>query len=531
VDLGSGTATVPAGAKTVEVDAPVKDDSLDEDDEAFTVVLGDASNGIQLDRSQATVTITDDDSPPSVSVQPAGVDEGDTSLTDVPVKVRLSGASGKPVSVAFATADGTAVSPGDYAPATGRLTIAPGDVEGLVHVAVRGDEAVEPDEALSVSLSDPSNATLGDAAAALTIDDDEPLVVGVTSPSVTEGNSGTTPATFTVALNAAPPSGSSVSLDWKVAGVTAGVPGDVAAATGSLVFEAGQKQKSVTVQVNGDTEDEGDEAFRLALSNLQATGGRPVLRGESSVATIVDDDDAAPPPPPTDTTAPVTTATPDPAPNAAGWHRQNVTVKLAATDDGGAGVKEITYKVAGVSKTVAGASVSVPVTTEGATTIAYKATDNAGNAEAEKTFVVRIDKTAPTVSCAAKPGTLWPADHRMVPITVATKVTDGRSGPAGFELTAVTSNEPDDAPGNGDGATTGDIRDFDLGTADVAGQLRAERADAGRGRTYTLTYVGRDAAGNTRTCTTTVTVPKTCTGAHAAQAAKEVQQARREDLK
>src|SRR5262249_41588370 len=121
VTLGDGTATVPAGATSVQVDARVKDDSLDEDDEAFTVVLHDASNGVQLDRSQATVTIADDDAAPSVGVKSAAVDEGDTSLTDVPVSVRLSKASGKPVSVAYATADGSAVSPGDYAAASGRV--------------------------------------------------------------------------------------------------------------------------------------------------------------------------------------------------------------------------------------------------------------------------------------------------------------------------------------------------------------------------------------------------------------------------
>ena len=80
------------------VDAPVKDDAIDEDDETFTVVVKEASNGIQLDRSQATVTIADDDAAPSVSVRSASVVEGDTSLTDAPVKVRLSAPSGKPVS-------------------------------------------------------------------------------------------------------------------------------------------------------------------------------------------------------------------------------------------------------------------------------------------------------------------------------------------------------------------------------------------------------------------------------------------------
>ena len=97
----------------------------------------------------------------------------------------------------------------------------------------------------------------------------------------------------------------------------------------------------MTVEVKGDTEDEGDEAFRLALSNLAATGDRAVLRGESTVATIVDDDPRrSRRRPPSDTVAPQTTATADPAPNAAGWHRQNVTVTLAATD-AGSGVKEI----------------------------------------------------------------------------------------------------------------------------------------------------------------------------------------------
>jgi hypothetical protein len=140
---------------------------------------------------------------------------------------------------------------------------------------------------------------------------------------------------------------------------------------------------------------------------------------------------------------------------------------------------------------------------------------------------VRIDRTAPTVTCSASPKTLWPADHKLVPITATVKVTDSRSGSAGFTLQSVTSNEPDDAPGSADGATTGDIAGWSAGTADVSGQLRAERSTGGHGRVYTLTYVARDVAGNQRTCTATVSVPVGCTGAHALKAAREVQHARR----
>jgi len=155
----------------------------------------------------------------------------------------------------------------------------------------------------------------------------------------------------------------------------------------------------------------------------------------------------------------------------------------------------------------AGAQASVEVTAEGTTTLTYFATDGAGNVEAAKTLVIRIDRTAPTLSCKAGPGILWPPNHELVAIAVNVRVEDGAAGASGFTLSSVTSNEPDDAAGNGDGNTTGDIQGFDLGTSDTAGLVRAERAGTGTGRIYTLTYVARDGADNESTCATTVTVP------------------------
>ena len=52
-----------------------------------------------------------------------------------------------------------------------------------------------------------------------------------------------------------------------------------------------------------------------------------------------------------------------------------------------------------------------------------------------------------------------------------------------------------------------DIQGWLAGTADVRGQLRAERAGSGPGRTYTLTYTAKDVAGNSTTASCTVTVP------------------------
>jgi len=74
-------------------------------------------------------------------------------------------------------------------------------------------------------------------------------------------------------------------------------------------------------------------------------------------------------------------------------------------------------------------------------------------------------------------------------------------------LSSVVSSEPDDAPESSDGNTTGDIQDVSIGTADTGLLLRAERSGDGPGRVYTLSYVARDASGNTASALGIVTVP------------------------
>ena len=120
-------------------------------------------------------------------------------------------------------------------------------------------------------------------------------------------------------------------------------------------------------------------------------------------------------------------------------------------------------------------------------------------------YVPAGDSTPPTVTCSAGPTTLSPPNHKLRPVTTAVTVRDDGSGPAGFRLVAVTANEADRALGDGDMPV--DVQAWDVGTADTAGLLRAERAGSGSGRVYVLTYEGSDLAGNTAQCTTTVTVP------------------------
>jgi hypothetical protein len=94
----------------------------------------------------------------------------------------------------------------------------------------------------------------------------------------------------------------------------------------------------------------------------------------------------------------------------------------------------------------------------------------------------------------------------MRPVEVAVESADA-CGDVSVALVSAASSEADDAPGAGDGATSGDIADAAIGTPDRTVRLRAERDDRGPGRTYTLIYRATDAAGNSAVARTTVQVP------------------------
>jgi uncharacterized repeat protein (TIGR01451 family) len=78
-----------------------------------------------------------------------------------------------PVTVAYATADGTALSPGDYTSTSGTLTFAPGVTTQAVSVPIVNDGVAEASETYTVVLSAPTVATIVDGSGLGTIVDDE----------------------------------------------------------------------------------------------------------------------------------------------------------------------------------------------------------------------------------------------------------------------------------------------------------------------------------------------------------------------
>ena len=189
---------------------------------------------------------------PSVSISgPADVNEAAGTIT---YTISLSAASVAPVSVNFATANGSALASSDYAANSGTVTFAPGETTKTVTVAIVNDTVFEGNENFTVSLSAPTNATLGNGTVNTVIhddgtglggtNDDRLTVISVSNPTVSEGSnlvftvtlSGT--STTATLVSVTPSSGSAilgtdtglqeVSTDggatWSVLGSTVTVP-------------------------------------------------------------------------------------------------------------------------------------------------------------------------------------------------------------------------------------------------------------------------------------------------------------------
>jgi beta-glucosidase len=99
----------------------------------------------------------------------------------VQVPVRLNKTSDSAITVAYATADGTAKAGEDYEAASGTLTFAPGETEKAIAVKAIDDSVDEPNEALTVSISDPSPGVLASPrtqTVVTVLDDDLPPTTG-----------------------------------------------------------------------------------------------------------------------------------------------------------------------------------------------------------------------------------------------------------------------------------------------------------------------------------------------------------------
>src|SRR5262249_2074277 len=158
---------------------------------------------------------------PLVGISDVSVSEGNSGTRAATFSVDLSAPSDVNVTVNYTTANGTATAPSDFAAASGTLTFLAGETSKQVTVNVNGDRLPEPNETFFVKLSSATSAVIADDQGVGTIVDDEPLM-SISDVSVSERNTGTRAATFSVNLSAA--YDANVTVIYATANGTAAAP-------------------------------------------------------------------------------------------------------------------------------------------------------------------------------------------------------------------------------------------------------------------------------------------------------------------
>ena len=289
--LANGTLTISAGATTSTINiSSIIDDPIDEANETVIVTLSSPSNATLGVDSVHTYTITDNDNAPVVDFN-ATSSSGAESASSATLTVDLSAASGQNVTVNYVVT-GTATGSGtDYTLANGALTINAGATSGTITIGSIADDSIdEANETVIVTLSNPSNATLGsDNVHTYTITDNDNAPVVDFNTTSSNGAESVSSKAITVDLSAA--SGQDVTVDYAVTGTATGSGTDYTLANGTLTINAGATGGTITISnIIDDLADEANETVIITLSSPS----NATLGGDSVHTYTITDNDNPP---------------------------------------------------------------------------------------------------------------------------------------------------------------------------------------------------------------------------------------------
>jgi hypothetical protein len=392
--------------------------------------------------------------------------------------------------------------------ATGAYTIAQTTVPEPAPPAVAqttiGAEGVTT---LSVTAKDRAGNTSASGVFPIGVDSVMPTVTATaTNPPQVHGWHLHIP-TVTLTANDAAPSSGLRQLFYTVNGASPATPTTGAATPVVQGATPGASMLSVNIDTNMFVEGHNNVQFWTADDAGNTTQAQTVMVN-------------------VDSTPPVTHQTTSPTPNVAGWEKANTTLTFSSSDpaspgDGtpASGVSSITWGATadatkgGFTQALtpfAGSSTPYTLSTEGITTFTYYATDVAGNVEGPNQVTVRLDKTAPTVTCGT-PDTAWHGVNVSFGCTAFDTMSGllngadatfaiGTSLPAGQESATVATDARAAVPDVAGNSTNVPVRSpikIDLKPPQVALSLTATNANApvGPSATDTQTFTQNQLVG------------------------------------
>ena len=292
--LASTTLTIPRGSTEATTTLDAREDA-DVDDETVTVAIGSTTGGnVTVDTpSSATVTITDNDAPPALTVEltasPTQIAEDGSQGASTITATLVGGTTDEEVTVTLAaTGDSDAFtldSPTITIPAngtSGSTTLTADDDADFDNddvtveiTAISGDDADTSD--------DPTEAG-GDQSVTVTITDtDVPSVtLSVSDNTIAEGEDTQITATLSDGQTASSPV--TVTLAYQ------GGAGEFTAPT-QIVIPAGANSAFVTFSATDDTDDEANVDVEVSIA---AVAGDAVENGDQTQTITITDNDAAP---------------------------------------------------------------------------------------------------------------------------------------------------------------------------------------------------------------------------------------------
>jgi Ca2+-binding RTX toxin-like protein len=285
----SGTVSFAAGQTTATIAVTINPDgNFSESSETFSVDLTNPTGGAVIVGGRAQAIILDAPDPRTTIVSDGHGDEASITIPEntTAVTTVLARSLKAPDALAYALVGGVDQDKFTIDPDTGVLRLvgapdfeAPGDKDGdnVYQVIVQASDGFTVDtQTISVKVANVLEAS------------EEAGSVAISDVAVTEGDTGTKVATFTVTRTGGT---AAFEVTYATADGTASAGSDYAGiASAVLGFATGETSKQISVTINGDLDFEPDETFLVKLSN--ATNGAAIGDGEGQGT--IDNDDAEP---------------------------------------------------------------------------------------------------------------------------------------------------------------------------------------------------------------------------------------------
>ncbi len=278
----SGTLTFGPGLVSRSFTVPIASDTLDESNETVNLALSSPTGGIVVGaQGTAVLSITDNDAAGSLQFKSAVFSASETSAL-VTITITRTGGTASGVSVDYASGGGSATPGSDYTAVTGTVSFGAGILTRTFTVSVTNDTLDEVTEELILTLSNPQGgASLGAQSSSMVNIADNDVAgkaqfkIGV--QSVSEADS-----SVSIVVTRSGGVASAATVDFATSNGSATAGSDYTAASGTLTFDVSETTKTLSISLQDDASDEGNETINLTLSNP----GGGLLLGVPSTAVL-----------------------------------------------------------------------------------------------------------------------------------------------------------------------------------------------------------------------------------------------------